>query len=411
MAAAHELLELDITDVAHGGIFVARHEGRVVFVTDALPGERVLARVTDAGKRSFWRADTVEVVQASPERRPHVWASADLGVDPEDRPGGAEFGHIELAHQRNLKSRVLADALARFGGYSQQVGVQPIPGDEHGLRWRTRVQLHVDADGRIGPYAARSHRVITVPDLPLATAELEARARTLVPQGADRIDLVQAGGGTVRVLAGNDRARRETITEHVGDRSFQLDAGGFWQVHPHAATTLSEVVSRFLTGRIDEQAQHLDLYGGVGLFAAALATLGASRVTSVEGDARATEHAGENLAAWVGARAQTARVDRYLGTLLGSASAAERERYRNGVVVLDPPRSGAGGAVVRDLAQLGPASIVYVACDPVALARDVRTFAEHGYLVRQLESFDLFPNTHHFETVALLEPEQSRAQD
>ncbi|MBD3757844.1 MAG: TRAM domain-containing protein, partial [Microbacterium sp.] len=218
-----DLLDLDVTGVAHGGVFVARHEGRVVFVSDAIPGERVRVRLTDTAKASFWRAETVEVLDASSHRRPHVWAAADVAVDPDDRPGGADFGHIALPHQRDLKQRVLLEALERFGGFTppaitvaEATPVRAADGavlaeeTPDATRWRTRVSLHVDADGRVGPFAARSHRVIPVEELPLATAEIEDAARAL--SGADhapgRIDLVQPADGRVRVLPRPESARR-----------------------------------------------------------------------------------------------------------------------------------------------------------------------------------------------------------
>lgn len=402
-------LDLTVTDVAHGGVFVARHEGRVIFVSDAIPGERVRARVTDQRKKSFWRADTVEVLEASPHRRDHVWSAADVSVTPEHRPGGAEFGHIELGHQRELKRHVLTDALARFGGVEDAaVVVEPVAGDDDGTGYRTRLSLHVDGAGRIGPYAARSHRVIEVGSHPLATPEVALAAGELTAGRGDRIDLVQAADARVRIVSRSqgdrERVHHEVITEKVGDRRFQVDADGFWQVHRGAAHTLDAAVRDLLAGvEIDPEAWHLDLYGGVGLFAATLASSGAAKVTSVEADQRATEHAGENLAEWIGARAETARVDRYTRRLLTDASPRERERLENGVVVLDPPRSGAGRQVVEDLAALAPRAIVYVACDPVALARDLGTFRTHGYRPSGLRAFDLFPHSHHLETVALLE--------
>ncbi|WP_455132300.1 hypothetical protein [Microbacterium aurum] len=188
-------------------------------------------------------------------------------------------------------------------------------------------------------------------------------------------------------------------------RSFRVDAGGFWQVHRLAAHSLSALVADALADiGVDPDAHHLDLYGGVGLLAAALADAGgpATRVTSVESDPRATEHAGENLAAWVGARAETDRTERYLTRLLAQAGAAERARLAHGVVLLDPPRAGAGREVVERVAALSPASVVYVACDPVALARDVGTFRGHGYQPQRIDALDLFPHSHHLEAVAVL---------
>lgn len=420
-----DLLDLDITAVAHGGVFVARYENRVVFVPDAIPGERVRVRLTDTRKASFWRGDVVEVLDASSHRRPHVWRAADVSVAPDERPGGADFGHIELAHQRELKAEVVRDALARFAGSDAPVTIEPptpqvrddrtVAESDDGTRWRTRVSLHVDEDGRIGPFAARSHRVIPVDDLPLATAAIEraaARRRTGAP---GRLDLVQPADGRVRIIprpeSGRSRrpgpadpAAREIVLETAGGRDFRVAAGGFWQVHRLAAGTLHDAVADAVRGAVDPDAWHLDLYGGVGLLAASVAGAGgpATRITTVESDARATEHAGENLAEWIGARAETGRVDRWLRELDASASAAQRDRLGRGVVVLDPPRAGAGREVVERIAALAPARIVYVACDPVALARDLGTFAGLGYRAPSVRAFDLFPHSHHVEAVAVL---------
>ena len=414
-------LELDVTNVAHGGIFIARNEGRVVFVSDTLPGERVRARLTSASHKSFWRAETVEVLTPAPERQPHIWASAALDRDPVDRAGGAEFGHIELGFQRELKRQVLADALKRMAGTLSDVTVEPVPvgpnaspGDAaDGTGWRTRVRLHVDEDGSVGPYAARSHRVIPVGDLPLADRLLEAAAPLdkMFP-GAASVDIVAPSLGTVQILVAeqDDKGRRRPtpktlIREVVGDREFRLDAAGFWQVHTSAAETLYRAVQDTVDAdAFDPRAANLDLYGGVGLLAAAVGDRFGStvRMTSVESDPQATDFAAENLAEWVGASVQTSRVDRFLNALVRDSSAAERARQSAATVILDPPRSGAGKEVIDLLGALGPAQIVYVACDPVALARDIALLAGHGYTLRRLRAFDLFPNTHHVEAVALL---------
>ena len=395
-------LELDVTTIAHGGIAIARYDGRVVFVSDAIPGERVVARVTEDRKKSFWRADTVRVLQPSEHRREHVWSAAALDRDPARRAGGAEFGHIELAHQRELKRLVLTEALQRMGGVQTDVVVEPLPGDEErgGTGWRTRVRLHVNEQGRLGPVAARSHRVIPVSDLPLATDELAAAAPLAERfAGEQTVDVLAPSTGSPRLIVG--RQRPTTITETVGAREFKLADGGFWQVHRSAAATLTEAVQNAIDPeRFDPQADNLDLYGGVGLLAAAVGDrFGSStRITSVESDASATDYASENLAEWIGARAETARVERWVRELTPS------DRLRRATVVLDPPRSGAGTEVVDTLTELHPAQVVYVACDPVALARDVGRFRERGYELSALRAFDLFPNTHHVEAVATLVP-------
>ncbi|MDQ1131392.1 class I SAM-dependent RNA methyltransferase [Microbacterium sp. SORGH_AS_0888] len=426
---AGEHIDLEITGVAHGGVFVGRHEGRVVFVPDTLPGERVRVRLTETRKKSFWRGEVAEVLTASPDRRPHVWAQAGLDHPAPERPGGADFGHIELERQRSLKRDVVRDALARIGRLDVPVeieGARPrvdangeVTATESadGTGWRTRVSLHVDEDGRVGPYAARSHTVVPVSELPLATAAVARAAARLRGTKPGRIDLVQPADGRVRVLprpagAPADPLVRETVVETAGDREFRLDAGGFWQVHRLAASTLHAMVTESLAGLggLDGDARHLDLYGGVGLFAAAIGALigPGAKVTTVESDERATEHAGANLADWVGARAETARVERWLAQLQATASPAERARISDGVVVLDPPRSGAGIEVTRAVARLTPRAVVYVACDPVALARDLAVFAEAGYRADEVRAVDLFPHSHHIEAVTTLIPVDRR---
>lgn len=442
-------VELDVTGIAHGGVSVARHGGpggRVVFVADAIPGERVRARVTDAKKKSFARAAVTEVLSASEDRRPHFWAEAGVDRDPGERAGGAEFGHIALERQRALKAEVLADAMRRFGGVElaadegEDLGdaladlLEPAPGDEpsdepadgaepgtdgaeaRGLGYRTRVRLHVDPEtGLVGPYAARSRRVIPVESLPLATEGVNRIAPLDLPMpGAATVDLVDPAADDPRMLIARSGEKTragegDAVRELVEDRGFLVRAGGFWQVHREAPAVLFTAVRDAIAdliddGRFEPGAANLDLYGGAGLLAAAMAEAAGPglKVTTVEADPGATDDAAENLAELVGALALTARVDRHLAELL-KAAAPVRDRIRRGTVVLDPPRSGAGAGVTAQLAELAPANLVYVACDPVALARDTKALREAGYELTGLRAFDIFPHTHHFESLAVFQ--------
>ncbi|CAN5269154.1 TRAM domain-containing protein [soil metagenome] len=456
-------VELEVTNVAHGGVAVARLDGRVVFVADSLPGETVLARISAADHASFWRAEAVEVIVPSPHRRAHVWESASIERDPDRRAGGAEFGHIELSWQRELKRQVLVDSLQRFAkleGPALDVEVEAVEGDDaaNGLGWRTRVSLHVDRDGIVGPYAARSHRVVSVPDLPLATQPVEYAApldeRVF---GVERIDVISDGDRGARVVAHRAEPERpapgrggrsprgagresnrgasgspadaparpgasrgpvaldsyrpaapapgKPIVERVGDREFRLDELGFWQVHHGAARTLSDALQQQLIPELfDAAAGNLDLYGGVGLLAGAVADrFGPEvRIESVESDWRATLNAEFNLRDIRHATAVTARVDRYLTTRLNDATASERGALARASVILDPPRAGAGKQVISSLLELGPAQLVYVACDPVAFARDLAQLRAGGYELQSLRAFDLFPHTHHVEALGVL---------
>ncbi|MGJ8721447.1 MAG: class I SAM-dependent RNA methyltransferase [Salinibacterium amurskyense] len=398
-----QMIEVDVTNIAHGGVSVARHDGRVVFVSDAIPGERVLARITDDKKKSFWRAETVKVVTPSEHRQEHVWSAASVDRDPDNRAGGAEFGHIELSHQRELKAQILSESLERMAKVTLAPVVEAVPGDDErkGLGWRTRVSLHVDEHGNVGPFAARSHRVIPVADLPLATPELSAGAP--LDQnftGFDRVDVLNPSTGGVRLIIGKQKP--QVITETVGEREFTLLDSGFWQVHHGAAQVLTSAVQDAIDPDLfDPAASNLDLYGGVGLFAAAVGDKfgPATKITSVEAESAATDHAAQNLSEWLGAHAETGRVDHWLRQHLKEATATERARLDKATIILDPPRSGAGREVVDLVSRAHPAQVVYVACDPVAFARDVAFFAERGYELSSVRAFDLFPHTHHVEAV------------
>ncbi|MGV8877222.1 MAG: class I SAM-dependent RNA methyltransferase [Rhodoglobus sp.] len=400
------MIEVDVTNIAHGGISVARHDGRVVFVSDAIPGERVLVRISDDKKKTFWRAETVKVITPSKHRQEHVWAAASIDRDPDERAGGAEFGHIELSHQRTLKAQILRESLQRMANLTHNPTVEAVPGDDerHGLGWRTRISLHVDEAGTIGPFAARSHRVIPVRDLPLATPALSAAAPLNENfAGFDRVDMLNPSSGGVRLIMGKQKP--QTITEMVGERQFSLLDSGFWQVHHGAAEVLTAAVQDAIDPELfDPAASNLDLYGGVGLFAAAVGDKFGSttRITTVEAESSATDHAAKNLSEWLGAHAETGRVDRWLHHMLTNASGTERARLQHATIIIDPPRSGAGREVVELIGAAKPAQVVYVACDPVAFSRDVAFFAEQGYTLTAVRAFDLFPHTHHGEAVGTL---------
>lgn len=391
-------LELTVGAVAHGGHCVARHEGQVVFVRHTLPGERVRAVVTSAGGGGrFLRADAVEVLEPAAGRvdPPCPWSGPG-------RCGGCDWQHVALAGQRALKAAVVTEQLARLAGLDlvevlgRAVEVEPLPGDEEGLRWRTRIELAVGDDGRPGLRRHRSHQVVPVQDCPIATRGVIGTGvlGRRFPPGT-RVDVVAPSADDAVVLP--EGARDVVLREEVGGVGFEVSGRGFWQVHPGAAATFTQVVLDWLDPQPGERA--LDLYAGVGLFTVALAArVGpGGAVEAVEGDRVAAGHAAHNLERWPWASVRRDRVDR---------AVRARVRSRRGVdlVVLDPPRAGAGRQVARDVAALGARRVVYVACDPAALARDTATLAAHGYRLRDLRAFDAFPMTHHVECLALFQP-------
>ncbi len=414
------LVELTVGPVAHGGHCVARHDGRVVFVRHALPGERVLARLTDAAEGArFWRADAVEVLEASPDRVPSRCAASGPGGC-----GGCDFQHVDLAAQRRLKAEVVAEQMRRLAGLAvaaADVLVEAVPGDDEGLSWRTRVRLTVDEAGRPGLRAHRSHVVVPLDDCPIAEASLHLPG-VLAQTWQPGVDVLVTGGdgapptvqslrpvpapGAGRGRGGRRRRPREELAatisgpprrrEGAAGRTWRVTGAGFWQVHPGAAQALVEAVQASLVPAAGESL--LDLYSGVGLFAGVLASsLGPSgSAVAVESDEVAVRDARRNLHDLPTVRLVNDRVDRYLGH--------PESPPQVDLVVLDPPRSGAGAAVCAAIAARTPRAVAYVACDPAALARDVATFAGLGYRLAGLRAFDLFPMTHHVECVATLQP-------
>lgn len=387
--------------VAHGGFCVARHEGRVVFVRHALPGELVRVTVTE-GKpdSSYWRADAVEVIEAAEGRvePPCPWSGPG-------RCGGCDWQHASLDVQRKLKAAVVREQLARLANLDVEVVVEPVPGDSAGLDWRTRVTYAVSDTGRAGLRAHRSHEIVPIDECRIAHPLVRdvPLSGNRWPGGAAVDVSVSPASGDCLVLVDGVRdgssstARDEpAVYEEVAGRSFRVTGGGFWQVHPGAAEVLRSAVLDALQPEPGDSAA--DLYGGAGLFADALAErVGpAGRVTLVEGDRVAVADARHNLRDREVVRIERGRVDHVLRRR-GSLRRAD-------LVVLDPPRSGAGRAVVDLVAQLHPRRIAYVACDPAALARDLTFFAERGHVLAGLRAFDLFPMTHHIECLATLMP-------
>jgi tRNA/tmRNA/rRNA uracil-C5-methylase (TrmA/RlmC/RlmD family) len=415
--AVGDVVTLDVGPVAHGGFCIARHEGRVVFVRHALPGERVNAQVTEArdGQR-FVRADCVEVLESSPHRVTPPCPYAGPGLC-----GGCDFQHASLVHQRELKASVVREQFARLAKQEVDVLVERLPGDEDGLGWRTRVEFAVDDSGRAGLRGSRSHDILPVDTCLIADPRILATGVLAGDwSGESAVDVAAPSEGEAVVVAvPSGEADVPSVTERVAGRSFsgtfEVSARGFWQVHPGAAATFVDTVTGMLQPREGETA--LDLYSGVGLFAAALAErVGESgKVVAVESDPGAVASAAGNLAAYPSVAVVRARVDDAFGVPRPSRSGPTRNRaqrqrklrrhpllpLRADVVVLDPPRTGAGREVTAQVAALQPRAIAYVACDPSALARDSAFLAAAGYQLGELRAFDAFPMTHHVECIAL----------
>lgn len=417
------VVEVRLGPPGHGGFCVARHEGRVLFVRHGLPGELVRARVTEDRGKSFCRAEAVQILEASPDRVP--------ATCPVSGPGGAgccDFSFATPAAQRALKASVVSEQLRRLAGWETEVVVEPIPlGDsaiDAGDGWRTRIRLVVDDEGRAGVHRYRSTDILT--DLrcpqPVSGAMAAIADRSWTP-GAELVVAVDGDGlrhivelapPRVAPRRGGDRrsttarraaahaARAERVAEgsgravqYVTGRRWEVSATGFWQAHRGAAQCYSDVVAEWSDAAPGDVAW--DLYCGAGVFAARLGErvgpTGAVRGVESARSAVADGAAALRDLPWATLRAQ--RVEHWIGDRIGSDTP--------NVVVLDPPRAGAGKDVIGPLTACAPDRIVHIGCDPASFARDIGLYGNAGYRPTRLRAFDAFPATHHVECLALLE--------
>ncbi|WP_414688950.1 class I SAM-dependent RNA methyltransferase [Mycobacterium sp.] len=389
-----EHLTLTVGDPANGGSCVARHDGRVVFVRYALPGERVRVRVT-ADRGSYWHAETIEVIEPSGDRTASLCPIAGV-----DGAGCCDLAFVDPVAARALKAAVISNQLARLGNYQWNDAVQPIS-DAGPTGWRTRIRLDVGADGRAGFHRYHSDELVT--DLncgQLPSGMVDGLAGTDWPPGA-HLHVVLDDDGQRHVARTVRQGRRNSTdvveggqlsVQRAGRRNWHLPVTAFWQAHRDAARTYSDLVGEW--AQLEPGMTAWDLYGGAGVFAAVLGdAVGESgKVVSIDSSRAASRAARASLADLPQLSVISDSVRRALTAQRGGAD----------VAVLDPPRGGAGREVIDLLAAAEVPRIVHIGCEAASFARDVGLYQRHGYAVDKIAAFDSFPLTHHIECVALL---------
>lgn len=381
--------QVTLEKIAHGGHFIARHEGAVIFVRHGIPGEEVEILITSVGS-SFNRGDVINVITPSAER-----VSPPCRYAHREGCGGCDFQHISISHQRSLKSDVITEQFSRIAKMELRVEVEEVGKP---LGWRTRCTSVTTKNGALGFYQARSHKIIPVDDCRILVPEMQfSELAKRGAKGDQRIEISISNNGERSIATASARDESpmrltdgvEVAHYTVGENSFEVSQKSFWQSHKDAPQVLTDAVLSYANLRVGDHV--LDLYGGVGLFTAAvLSQIGETgAVDLVEGSKSATSDATRNLA------------DSKNVTVITGDVAKVITRFSHAdVVVLDPPREGAGKDVIENLSRIAPRIIVYVACDPAALARDTAYLRDAGYQLDAIRAFDLFPMTHHIECVA-----------
>jgi tRNA/tmRNA/rRNA uracil-C5-methylase (TrmA/RlmC/RlmD family) len=371
---------------AHQGACVARVDGTVVFIRGTAPGELVDVEI-DQELAKFSRGHATAIHQPHPQRRVAPCPLAG-------RCGGCDWMHLAPAAQRDLKGQVVAEQLfhlagVKFDGFVESAAAsadvrQPQPGQGSkdlgwdDLGWRSRMRYTCSANGLPSLHEYRSDRLVELPDGCL----IAHPSISTPPPGEPGSEILAAATADGPVFS----PAEGLLTEEAGGRSFRVALDGFWQPHLAAPQILTEALLTALQPTWGASAA--DLYCGVGVFAAALADSGC-RVWGVEANKPAAAAAEKNVP-----EAHFIAQD--------VAKALRRLPKNLDIVVLDPPRSGAGAKVMESLCALAPATICYVACDPLALARDLSIALKAGYQLSALRAFDLFPNTHHLECLAVI---------
>lgn len=385
-----DVIEVLVTNVGNGGICIARHEGRVVFVRYALPGERVRVEITDITSK-FLRGECVEVIEASVHR---VAPPCQLaGVC-----GGCDWQHAEIAYQRELKSQVVREQLSHLGKITHVNGlplenfsVTPVRKNENGLRWRTRNRFAKISDDSVGLRMSRSHSIVEVDDCLIAVEGATHLAQSQAKHASRDVEVAKSSNDEMVIV---DQRGGPWLNETVEDRSWRIHASSFWQIHTDAPSSFVRIV-RDLAEPSEGEAI-LDLYAGSGLFAATLAKdVGPSgEIVAVESAINAIRDARRSCSDLHTVELVTAKVEKWVADYQGEPF---------DIVIADPPRTGAGRAVTERMSALANRAIVYVACEPSALGRDSGYLSEHGWTMTKLIGLDAFPMTSHVECIALFE--------
>lgn len=434
------VLRLHVEGPAHGGEFVARHEGRVVFCRGGLTGETVDVLIDDDPGRAFCRGTVQEVVEASRDRVDAACPAAAAGA------GCCDWSHIAPAAARGFAGRILAEQVSRIGRVDLPDGSVDveIPAADPGTSgWRTVARWVTGPDGVPGVRRARSRELVTDPCTqpdPRLSAAVSAASfgpgrEVLGVLGDDgtvhiahrpAVDDTPRGRGrrsrqsaATRARARHSRAADweivaggQAVVRQVGGREWRLPPGAFWQAHRSAATHYSGAVRAAVsqTPELSDAPVVWDLYGGAGLFAAAVHdAIPGARVTIVESATASVRAATLTLGdtsgdtpghgGGGGVRTVRSRVESFLEDREESPAAHPDPE----VVILDPPRGGAGIPVMQSLAASGASRIVHVGCDPASLARDIGVLVSAGWSLTDLRGVAAFPGTHHVEGVAVLD--------
>lgn len=378
------LVTLDIGPVAHGGHFIARHNGRVIFVRHAISGEKAVVRITSVTSK-LAHGDAVEILLPSKDRVPAPCVYAIPGGC-----GGCDFQHVSIEAQRDLKKFIIQDQFKRIAKMDVKpefIHVEP----ETGLHWRTRFDLSVSRNGKVGLFSHRTKEVQEIDKCLIAVDTINSSdlfSRNW--KGDERLRVSVSSLNQINInRAGRSISGPTQLDEVVETNRYTISPESFWQSHKNAPRILLELVMKFMDLKSGDRV--CDLYGGAGLFTLPISKeIGdAGEVHLVESDKRCLQDAKKMF-------------KKNKNVIIHAGKVEEKLPNINDIdiVLLDPPRNGAGRKVISEIIEKKPRSILYISCDPASLARDTKLLIDDSYFLEQITGIDLFPMTHHIECVS-----------
>ena len=382
--AIGDIITLNVGNIANGGHFIGRHNDQIVFVRHSLTGEIANVKITAVNSK-FAFGDAIEIIKKSKDR-----VNAPCKYAHPEGCGGCDFQHIDPIAQLNLKKIVIQDQFKRIAKI--EINPEIISKDSlEGLNWRTRLNLAISENKKLGLHAHKSNKIIEIDECLIAVEGInKSKIFNEKWENEDNIKISYSSDNDMNISQlGKNISGPDKLNEVVDDNKYYISPKSFWQSHKNAPEFILEQVLKF--ANIKEGERVCDLYGGVGLF-----TLPISKILGENGEVHLIEvnrvcidDATEMFADIKNIFIHHGTVEQKLGSI-----------KKINTIILDPPRNGVSKQVINQMIEKKPQTIIYVSCNPSTLARDTKILTDNNYTLTNIVGLDLFPMTHHVECVA-----------
>jgi len=380
-----DIITLNIGAIAHGGHFIARHNSQVIFVRHAITDEVAVVKITSVNSKIAF-GDAIKILKISKDR-----VASPCKYSSPGKCGGCDFQHISITAQIKFKKFIIHDQFKRIANIDIEVNVISVEPDS-GLNWRTRFDFSISENGKIGLYSSGTKEITKIDKCLIAVNtinKLDIFKRKW--KGLDRLKISTSSSNQVNIhRSGKNLSGPTQLNEIIGENLYNISPGSFWQSHKNAPKILIEKIIEFANLKLGDCV--CDLYGGVGLFSVPiLKKIGTTgKVHLIESDKSCIKDARRIFEKNENAIIHFGKVEQKIGKIKNID-----------VIILDPPRNGAGKQVINQIIDKGPRSIIYVSCNPASLARDTKILLANTYSLDKIIGIDLFPMTQHIECVSL----------